>query len=251
MRYELYYTASNQGRGEFVRLAFEEAGADYADVARLSGPGQGAEAVTRFIQDAAVEHPPFAQPFLKAGKLVIAQTANILLHLGPRLGLAPKSEAGRLWAHQIQLTVADLLKEIQDTHHPIAHGLYYEEQKPEALRYTQHFLAERLPKYLGYFERVLGGAKGRGCMVGRSLSYVDLSMFQLVEGLRFVFPRTMQRVEPGYPALVALRDRTAARPNIAAYLKSTRRIPFNDRGIFRHYPELEESVWGQTPMALP
>ena len=251
MRYELYYTASNQGRGEFVRLALEEAAADYVDVARLSGPGQGAEAVTRFIQDAVVGRPPFAQPFLKAGKLVIAQTANILLHLGPRLGLAPKSEAGRLWAHQIQLTVADLLKEIQDTHHPIAHGLYYEEQKPEALRYTQHFLAERLPKYLGYFERVLGGAKGRGCMVGRSLSYVDLSMFQLVEGLRFSFPKTMQRVKPGYPGLAALHDRIAARPHIAAYLKSTRRIPFNDRGIFRHYPELEESVWGQTPMALP
>lgn len=239
MRYELYYTPSNQGRGEFVRLALEEAGADYVDVARLSEPGHGAEAVTHFIQDAGVEHPPFAQPFLKAGKLVIAQTANILLYLGPRLRLAPKAEAGRLWAHQLQLTIADLLKEIQDTHHPVAHGLYYEEQKPEALRYTRHFLAERLPKFLGYFERVLSAAKGRGCMVGRSLSYVDLSMFQLVEGLRFSFPRTMQRVERGYPELVALHDRIAARPNIAAYLKSTRRIPFNDRGIFRHYPELE------------
>ncbi|MBI4193445.1 MAG: glutathione S-transferase family protein [Betaproteobacteria bacterium] len=239
MRYELYYTASNQGRGEFVRLALEEARADYVDVARESGPGRGAEAVTRLIQDAAVERPPFAQPFLKAGKLVIAQTANILLYLGPRLGLAPRAEAGRLWAHQLQLTLADLLKEIQDTHHPVAHGLYYEEQKPEALKYTRHFLAERLPKFLGYFERVLGGTKGRGCMVGRSLSYVDLSMFQLVEGLRFSFPETMQRVEPGYPGLVALHDRVAARPNVAAYLKSPRRIPFNDRGIFRHYPELE------------
>lgn len=239
MRYELYYTASNQGRGEFIRLAFEEAGADYIDVARRSGPGQGAEAVTRFIQDARVEHPPFAQPFLKAGKLVIGQTANILQYLGPKLGLAPKAEAGRLWAHQLQLTIADLLKEIQDTHHPVAHGLYYDEQKAEALTYTRHFLAERLPKFLGYFEQVLGGAKGRGCMVGRSLSYVDLSLFQLVEGLRFSFPKTMQRMEAGYPGLAALHDRIAARPRIAAYLKSVRRIPFNDRGIFRHYPELD------------
>ena len=239
MRYALYYTASNQGRGEFVRLALEEARADYIDVARLSGPGLGAEAVTRFIQDANVEHPPFAQPFLKAGKLVIAQTANILLYLGPRLGLAPKAEAGRLWAHQLQLTIADLLKEIQDTHHPIAHGLYYEEQKSEALKYTAHFLAERLPKFLGYFERVLGGRKERGWMLGRRLSYVDLSAFQLVEGLRFSFPRTMRKIEPGYPGLTALRDRVAARPNIAAYLESPRRIPFNDRGIFRYYPELE------------
>ena len=235
----MYYTASNQGRGEFVRLAFEETGTDYVDVARLSGPGQGPEAVTRFIQDAGVEHPPFAQPFLKAGKLVIGQTANILLYLGPRLGLAPRAEGGRLWVHQLQLTVSDLLKEIQDTHHPVAHGLYFEEQKTEALTYTRHFLAERLPKYLGYFERVLGGAQGRAHMVGSSLSYADLSMFQLFEGLRFSFPQTMRRVEPAYPGFVALHDGIATRPNIAAYLKSARRIPFNDRGIFRHYPELE------------
>lgn len=240
MRYELYYTPTNQGRGEFIRLALEEARADYIDVARESGPGQGAEAVGRFLQDASVAHPPFAQPFLKAGKLVIGQTANILLYLGPRLGLAPKAEAGRLWAHQLQLTIADLLKEIQDTHHPVAHGLYYEEQKPEALKYTRHFLAERLPKFLAYFERVLGGADGHVYMVGGSLSYVDLSMFQLIEGLRFSFPRTVERVAPGYPGLAALHERVAARPNIAAYLNSPRRIPFNDRGIFRHYSELEE-----------
>jgi glutathione S-transferase len=239
MRYELYYTPSNPGRGEFIRLPLEEARAAYVDVARGSGPGQGAEAVARFIQDAAVEHPPFAQPFLKAGRLVIAQTANILLYLGPRLGLAPKAQAGRLWAHQLQLTIADLLKEIQDTHHPIAHGLYYEEQKAEALNYTRHFLAERLPKFLGYFERVQGGANGHVYMVGDSLSYVDFSLFQLFEGLRFSFPRTMQRLEPGYPGLAALHERVAARPNIAAYLQSPRRIPFNDRGIFRHYPELD------------
>jgi glutathione S-transferase len=239
MRYELYYWPSIQGRGEFVRLALEEAGADYVDVARLSGPGRGVEAMTRFIEGAGVEHPPYAPPFLKAGKLVIAQTANILMYLGPRLGLAPKAEAGRLWAHQLQLTVTDFVKEIHDTHHPIAGSLYYHEQKPEALRRTKHFLAERVPKYLGYFERVLGGAKGRGCMVGRNLSYVDLSMFQLVAGLRYAFPKTMQRLVREYPGLVALHDRIAARPNIAAYLKSPRRIPFNEHGIFRHYAELE------------
>jgi glutathione S-transferase len=239
MRYELYYTPSNQGRGEFIRLPLEDAGADYVDVARGSEAGQGADAVSRFINDASVEHPPFAQPFLKAGNLVIGQTANILLYLGPRLGLAPEAEAGRLWAHQLQLTIADLLKEIQDTHHPVAHGLYFEDQKPEALKYTRHFLEERLPKFLAYFERVLGGANGRVFMVDSALSYVDLSMFQLFEGLRFSFPRTMRRLAPGYPGLAALHERVAARPNIAAYLKSPRRIPFNDRGIFRHYPELD------------
>jgi len=239
MRYELYYHAANQGRGEFIRLPLEDAGADYVDVARETGSGLGAEAMLRFMKDVGIEHPPFAPPFLKAGKLVIGQTANILLYLGPKLGLEPKAEAGRLWAHQLQLTVSDLLQEIQGTHHPVAHGLYYDDQKPEALVYTKHFLAERLPKFLGYFERVLGGAKG-GHMLGRSLSYVDFTMFQLLEGLRFSFPRTMRRVEAGYPGLVVLHERIAARPRIAAYLKSPRRIPFNDRGIFRHYPELEE-----------
>jgi len=240
MRYELYYTPSNPGRGEFIRLPLEEARADYVDVARGSGPGQGPEAVQRFLQYASLRHPPFAQPFLKAGRLVIGQTANILLYLGPKLGLAPKTQAERLWAHQLQLTIADLLKEIQDTHHPIAHGLYYEDQKPEALKYTHHFLAERLPKFLGYFERVLGGADGNVYMVGGTLTYVDLSIFQLIEGLRFSFPRTMARIGSSYPGLLALHERVAARPNIAAYLASPRRMPFNDRGIFRHYPELEQ-----------
>lgn len=240
MRYELYYTPTNQGRGEFIRLPLEEAGAEYMDVARESGRGRGPEAVARFIQNASVRHPPFAQPFLKAGRRVIGQTANILLYLGPKLGLAPKAQAERLWAHQLQLTIADLLKEIQDTHHPVAHGLYYEDQKAEALTYTRHFLAERLRKFLGYFERVLGGADGHVYMVDNTLTYVDLSIFQLLEGLRFSFPRTMARVAPSYPGLAALHERVAARPNIAAYLGSPRRLAFNDRGIFRHYPELEE-----------
>lgn len=240
MRYELYYTPTNQGRGEFIRLPLEEAGAEYMDVAREPGRGRGPEAVARFIQNASVRHPPFAQPFLKAGRRVIGQTANILLYIAPKLGLAPKAQAERLWAHQLQLTIADLLKEIQDTHHPVAHGLYYEDQKAEALTYTRHFLAERLPKFLGYFERVLGGADGHVYMVDNTLTYVDLSIFQLLEGLRFSFPRTMARVAPSYPGLAALHERVAARPNIAAYLGSPRRLAFNDRGIFRHYPELEE-----------
>jgi glutathione S-transferase len=240
MRYQLYYTPSNPGRGEFIRLPLEEAGAEYVDMARGSGRGQGPDAVQRFLKNQSLRHPPFAQPFLKAGRTVIAQTANILLYLGPRLGLAPKNPAERLWTHQLQLTISDLLKEIQDTHHPVAHGLYYEDQKAEALTYSKHFLAERLPKFLGYFERVLGGANGRVFMVGDALTYMDLSMFQLFEGLRFSFPRTMQRLEPGYPGLAALHDRVAARPNIADYLQSPRRMAFNDKGIFRHYPELEE-----------
>ena len=236
MRYELYYGNTNQGRGEFVRLALEEARADYVDVARESGPGLGPDAIVPYLRGTDVEHPQFAPPFLKHGDLVIGQTANILLYLGPRLGLAPEDEGERLYAHQVQLTIADLVMEIQHTHHPIAHGHYYEDQKAEALAYTRHFLAERVPKFLGFFDRVLGG---RQYLIGNRLSYVDLSMFQLIEGLRFAFPGTMARIERDYRGLVALRDRIAARPNVAAYLKSPRRLPWNERGVFRQYPELE------------
>jgi len=237
MPYELYYGNTNQGRGEFVRLALEEARAEYVDVTRESGPGMGPEAMRRLMQDPAVERPTFAPPFLKDGDLMIGQTANILQYLGPRLGLAPDSEADRLWAHQLQLTIADLVMEIQHTHHPIAHGLYYEDQKAESIAYSKDFRAERIPKFLGYFERVL---RGRNFMVEDRRTYVDLSMFQLIEGLRFAFPKTMKRIEADYPGLVALHDRVAARPNIAAYLKSPRRLGWNDRGVFRYYAELDE-----------
>lgn len=242
MQYELYYHAANAGRGEFVRLPLEDARADYVDIAREPG---GTEKMMRFMQDTAVAHLQFAPPFMKHGELVIGQTANILLYLGPRIGLAPADEGERLWAHQLELTIADLLKELQNTHHPVAHGLYYDDQKAEALTYTKHFLAERVPKFLGYFERVLqkslsarGSAAG-GYMVGGGVSYVDFSIFQLIEGLRFAFPQAMRRMEAGYPGLVALHDRIAARPNIAAYLASPRRMAFNDKGIFRYYPELD------------
>jgi glutathione S-transferase len=241
MRYELFYWPSIQGRGEFVRLALEQGGADYVDVARESGRGKGMEAMMRFLESTTLARPPFAPPFLRAGDLVIGQTANILLYLGPRLALAPKAEASRLWAHQLQLTVADFVAEIHDTHHPIAGSLYYHQQKTEARRCAKHFIEERAPKYLGYFEGVLNAnSRGRGYMVGRALSYVDLSIFQLVAGLRYAFPKTMARLEPEYPGVLALHERVSKRPNIAAYLASGRRIPFNQDDIFRHYPELEK-----------
>lgn len=245
MRYELFYWPSIQGRGEFIRLALEAAGADYMDVARESGRGKGVRAMMRLMEGAMLAHPPFAPPFLRAGDRVIAQAANILQYLGPRLGLTPKSEAGRLWTHQLQLTVADFVAEIHDTHHPIAASLYYDQQKPEARRRARHFVEERVPKYFGYFNRVLkanlkGRAKGGGYMVGRALSCVDLSMFQLVAGLRYAFPKAMAQVEGEYLGLVALHDRVARRPNIAAYLASERRIPFNQDDIWRYYPELDQ-----------
>jgi glutathione S-transferase len=236
MRYELYYWPSIQGRGEFVRLALEEAGAAYIDVART--PQRGVAATTRFLEGKSGGRLPFAPPFLKAGNLVIAQTANILLWLAPRHGLAPKGEATRLWAHQLQLTISDWLVEVHDAHHPIGGAFYYEDQKPESKRRAAHFTAERLPKFLGYFERALMRDKG-GWLLGKAFSYADLSLFQMIAGLRYAFPRAMQRLEAKVPRQVALHDRVASRPRIAAYLASKRRIDFNRRDIFRHYPELD------------
>ena len=236
MRYELYYWPSIQGRGEFVRLALEEAGADYEDVARLAR--RGVAALTRFLEGKSQGHLPFAPPFLKAGRLVVAQTTNILLWLGPRHGLVPKSEAARVWVHQLQLTIADWLVEAHDAHHPLGGAFYYEDQKPESMRRAANFTTKRLPKFLGYFERVLALEKG-GWLLGRTFSYADLSLFQMIAGLRYAFPRTMEKLASEHPRSIALHDRAAARPRIAAYLASPRRIAFNQHGIFRHYPELD------------
>ena len=236
MRYLFYYWPEVQGRGEFVRLALEEAGAPYVDVARQGKRGMAA--MMKLIDHARGRRPPFSPPILKAGKLVIAQTALILHYLGPRLNLAPRDEAGRIWAHQLQLTITDLVVEIHDTHHPVTSWLYYEEQRPAAKRRTADFWRYRVPKYLGYFERILTKSGGN-FLLGRKLSYVDLSLFQIVEGLRYAFPKRMRRFERKIPRVVALHDRVAARPRIAAYLNSKRRIKFSQWGIYRYFKELD------------
>jgi glutathione S-transferase len=233
MKYELYYWPSIQGRGEYVRLALEEAGAEYADVARGA---RGTASMMKLMQQPGT--PPFAPPFLKAGKLVIGQTANILLYLGSRHGLAPKTEAGRLWVHQLQLTITDLVLEVHDTHHPLGPSLYYEDQRAAARKRTDEFWDQRVPKYLGYFEGLL--KDNGGAVTGRRITYVDLSLFQIVEGLRYAFPNRMKAFERKISRVVELRDRVAARPNIKAYLASDRRIAFNEDGIFRHYKELDK-----------
>ena len=241
MRYELYYWPTIQGRGEFVRLALEEAGAEYVDVARGSKrEGAGVAAMLRLLNGKTIERPPFAPPFLRAGKLIIGQTANILLFLGDRHGLAPRTEAGRLWAHQLQLTISDLVAEVHDTHHPIAGSLYFEDQRAEAQRRAADFLTTRAPKFLGYFERVLErNPAGDAHLAGARVSYPDLSLFQVVAGLRYAFPRAMARLERTVPRVVALHNRVAERPRIAAYVASPRRLAFSEEGIFRHYEELD------------
>ena len=237
MRYELYYWSGIQGRGEFVRLALEEAAADYVDVCRNEG---GEDAMMALLGDRTVPRPPFAPPFLKAGRQLIGQTANILFYLGARHGLAPQDDAGRLWTHQLQLTIADLVNEVHDSHHPLASSMYYEEQRREAKKRAANLVQERLPKFLGYLERVLvKSARTPRFLAGRTLTYVDLSMFQVVAGLRYAYPNAMARLEEQCKGLVDLHERVRMRPRIAAYLASARRLPFNEQGIFRHYRELD------------
>jgi glutathione S-transferase len=231
MTYELYYWPTIQGRGEFIRLALEDAGAAYVDVARSP---KGLEKMLAVLENSKMKDRPFAPPFLRSGRLLIAQTANILLYLGPRLGLAPKDEAKRLWLHQLQLTIADWLVEVHDCHHPVGVDFYYEQQKKEARRRAANFRNERLPKFLDYFEGVLKNDSSPG------VTYVHLSLFQMLEGLRYAFPRTMLGIGRKHESLRKNHERVAARPRLAAYLASGTRIPFNRQGIFRHYPELDE-----------
>lgn len=244
MRYALYYWPGIQGRGEFVRLALEDAQADYVDVAlEPEDQGGGVAALMRLLEDPAIDRPPFAPPILKAGREWIAQTANILLYLGGRLGLAPRDAAGRRWTHQLQLTIADFVVEVHDTHHPLGPTLYYEQQRAEAGRRTREFIAQRLPRYLGYFERVRerNAARGPG-LAGEHVSYADLSLAQIVAGLRYAFPAASAPALAVCPRVVELHDRVFARPAIARYAASGRRVAFNQDGIFRHYPELDAAA---------
>lgn len=241
MAYELHYWPTIQGRGEFVRLALEAAGAPYIDVAR--GPedaGQGLRATLHCLRDDAQKHPPFAPPFLKDGGVLVGQTAAILQYLAPHLKLVARSEPARVWTQQIQLTIADMVTEAHDTHHPVGVDLYYEDQKPEALRRAKEFCTARLPKFLLWFESILArNPAGSRHLVGGKLSYADLSLFQLVEGLSYAFPTAARSVLARTPGVVQLHARVAAIPRVAAYLGSPRRIPFNEEGIFRRYPELD------------
>jgi glutathione S-transferase len=248
-RYELYYWPGIPGRGEFIRLALEDAGVKYLDVARKRG---GMRALERFLKGEAGGALPFAPPFLRDGKLVLAQTAAILHYLGPKLGLAPKDERGRMSVLQLQLTLADFVAEAHDVHHPIGSAFYYEEQKREAKRRAADFIARRIPKFLAYFEHTLERNKrGQGAwLCGSACSYADLSLFQVVSGLLYAFPNAMARLAKDYPRVMALHAAVALRPKLAAYLRSSRRLSFNEHGIFRHYPELDERASSARSRAL-
>jgi glutathione S-transferase len=241
MTYELYYWPGIQGRGEFVRLALEEAGVRYVDAALVpKTQGGGVPAILRVLEGKGMRRPPFAPPILRAHRKYIAQTPNILLFLGERLKLAPADEEGRLWTHQLQLTILDFYLEIFHTHHPLGDGYAYEEQRSAAKRRTKDFLAVRLPKFLGYFERIIELNAHAPWMVGARLSYADLSMAQVVAGLQYAFPSASRKAFRRCPRLLALHDAAFARPRIARYVTSGRRLPFNNEDLFRHYLALDQ-----------
>jgi len=238
-RFDLYYWPEIQGRGEFPRLVLEGAEAPYRDVARLpASEGGGAEAMMRMMDQA--DRPPFAPPFLVHGAVTLSQAAAISAYCGESLGLAPTAEADRLFARAVAQTTADFVGEAHDTHHPVGTSLYYEEQMDEALRRAREFRHQRMTKFLAWYERVAKVNPARsGWLVGERMTYADLGLFQVVEGLRHAFPRRMARIEANVPAAIEIHDRVAAHPPIARYLASPRRIPFNESGIFRAYPELD------------
>ena len=233
MAYKLWYWPSIQGRGEFVRLALEAAEISYEDCARTVGE----EGLLADLNDR-TGRTPFAPPYLELDGLVIAQVANILMYLGERHSIALSTMADRLWLNQLQLTIADLVAEVHNVHHPVAMMDYYDDQKPEAARAAKQFREERLPKFLGHFEDAAQANPG-DWLIDHRWSYADTSLFQIVEGLRYMFPQRMKTLEPEYPNLIRIHDQVAELPGIKAYLKSDRRIAFNTDGIFRAYPELD------------
>ncbi|MFD2238893.1 glutathione S-transferase family protein [Aureimonas populi] len=238
MVYDLYYWAEIPGRGEFPRLVLEAAGAPYRDVVRLPEEEGGGMAAMSAFQEGRGPHIPFAPPFLVDGDTVVSQAGVIAAYLGEKLGLAPESEADRQFARSIALTTADAVAEAHDVHHPVGIGLYYEDQKPEARRRAAEFREERMVKFLRWYEKLIE-ANGSGYLAGRRLTYADLGLFQLVEGLRYAFPKRMRVIEGDYPGVRALVETVRVQEKIAAYLKSDRRLPFNENGIFRHYRELD------------
>jgi glutathione S-transferase len=241
MAYEFFYWPEIQGRGEFVRLALEDAGAAYIDVARGSeSEGRGVPAMLAVMNGEGTPHIPFAPPFLRDGTVIVSHTAAVLLYLGARIGLAPANEDGQLWAHQLQLTITDIVAEVYNSHHPIDEDKWFHEQKDEAIARAAVFRKDRMPKYLGWFERVLqANPSGADHLVGSSVTYADLSLFQLIEGLLFAFPLACEREMAKLPRVTALHNRVAERPRLKAYLASERRVPFKETGIFRRYPELD------------
>lgn len=232
--YALYYWPVLPGRGEIIRMLLEDAGAAYRDVGREEGFGVIVSARKGELGGAR----PFAPPILQHGELVLSQSSVIARYIAERHGLAPSDHRGRFLAEQHFLGWSDVMVEVHDTHHPIALGLHYEDQRDAAKERTRHFLADRLGTWLQHFEHIV--TQGGGVHVGETITYPDFMARFVLRGIEYAFPRAFSEHRERIPSLLALRDRVEARPQLAAYLASDRAMAFNEHGIFRHYPELEE-----------
>jgi len=237
--YRLYYWPNLPGRGEFIRLVLEQAGAKYVDIARqpeAEGGGMPPLMALRYGQGEG--QPAYAPPVLRAGDFWLAQTPAICDYLAAIHRLVPTEPQGRARALQVFLTIFDVLGEVHDTHHPISKARFYEDQKQAAKQNATSFLQDRLPNHMAYFDRVLSQAGG-AYLLGHTLTYVDLAMYQLLLGLKHAFPKGASQVLTQTPGLSALFDKVAAQPRVAAFKASDRSVAFSNDGIFRNYPELD------------
>ncbi|MXO84844.1 glutathione S-transferase [Altererythrobacter aurantiacus] len=236
MSYDLWYWPSIQGRGEFVRLFMAAAGIEWRDCARE----KDAEALLDDMDERKEKgFAPYAPPYLVDGDFAIAQVAHIVTWLSEKHDIGAADEADKLHLIQLQLDITDIVEEVHSVHHPVASSLYYDDQKDAAEQAAEKFREERIPKYFDHFEQALGVKDGGPFSLGSTWSHFDTSLFQLVEGLEYAFPRRMAAIKDDYPMIFACRDAVALIDGLAAYVASEDRIPFNEDGIFRHYPELD------------
>ncbi|KAL8377496.1 hypothetical protein RB595_008259 [Gaeumannomyces hyphopodioides] len=241
--FHLIYWPGFPGRGEFVRIALEEAGIAYKDTAHQV---DGMSVMQAQLAGDDKNPPVFAVPALRHGDVLISQTPNILQYLGEVAGLAPTAAAGgagRHHVHALALTALDGFgDEVHGTHHPVDVAAYYDDQRAEALRYARVYVGGRLPKFLAYFEGVLAApTSGAGpWLYGGRLTYADLALYHGLDGVHFAFPKAVAKAKESgkYGRVFALYDAVKERPNIKAYLASERRQKYSD-GLFRYYPELD------------
>ncbi|SMY24333.1 unnamed protein product [Zymoseptoria tritici ST99CH_1A5] len=249
-KYEILYHPGIPGRGEFIRLAFEVTGTPYTDIANSQKDGYATVQKTCMNTTSTASEgsnpPMFAPPALRipgAGKngeaLVIAQTSNILLYLSEKLSLLPEGdENGKYFVNQLVLTALDLNNEIHDTHHPIGPSLYYEDQKDASLLKAKDVRENRIPKFLSYFERVLKGNGDGKYLVGERVTTADVTVWQVLDGLQFAFPKEMAVRRKEFEALFKWYEGFKEEKGLKAYLGSERRLPYS-QGVFRYYPELD------------
>lgn len=222
----------------YTDVANEDSKDGYAEVQRVCMNGDSLESDEG-------NPPVFSPPALRvkhdgrAKPLIISQTPNILIYLGDKLGLVGEGD-DKFWIQQLALTALDLNNEVHDTHHPIAVMQYYKDQKEESLKKAKDVRETRIPKFLSYFERTLKWNATAGkhkYLVGDGLTYADTTVWQVLDGLSFAFPRELEARKKEFPELLTTFYESI-KEELMEYLNSSRRLKYSD-GVFRYYPELD------------